>query len=57
MMLVLEGVHVDIKLVESRTYSTAKPDSLIIFAVPPEAKRRTLCLIRPLAKSSNPVLS
>lgn len=40
-----------------KTYSTAKPDSLIILAVPPEAKRRTLCLIKPFAKSSKPVLS
>jgi hypothetical protein len=39
------------------TSSTSKPDSLIMRAVPPDARMRTLCLIRPLARSSRPVLS
>ncbi len=39
------------------TYSTVKPDSRIMRAVPPEARIRTFCWMRPLARSNKPVLS
>lgn len=42
---------------EGQAYSTGKLASLIMRAVPPDARRRTLFLTRPLARSSSPVLS